>query len=92
MNKYQHSLNKIGNMVTMNFLNIMERTHTKEEYKILQELVDKETPMKPIKNDKLCHNQFSDLCPTCRTTLLYKSAGCHNNECRQRIDWSEHNV
>ena len=74
------------------FKKIISQDHNKiytESATLLQELVDKETPKKPIKNEKLNHDQFSDLCPTCRTTLLYKSAGCHNNECRQRIDWRE---
>lgn len=62
-----------------------------EEKDFIKELVDRETPMKPVyripdiswnKNEKLAH------CPTCDWRLDWEQ-GCHNNKCRQRIDWSD---
>lgn len=55
----------------------------------LKELVDRETPKKPTKNDKANHDWNSRFCPNCGYSLLFKGAGCINNDCRQKIDWSE---
>lgn len=64
---------------------------TINDLRTIQELVNKATPKKPVyrildiswnKNEKLAH------CPTCDWRLDW-GQGCHNNKCRQRIDWSE---
>ena len=88
MSKYKEALYEIERELYFDCGIGMDGYNKEKELKLIKELVDKETPMKPVKNDKLSHDQFSDLCPVCGKTLLYKSAGCHNNECRQRIDWS----
>lgn len=84
-NEHQEALNELRR------LSVSERQN--KLYDSLQELVDKETPMKPVyripdiswnKNEKLAH------CPTCDWRLDWEQ-GCHNNKCRQKIDWSNEN-
>jgi hypothetical protein len=82
MNKYQEALNELASY------------YDYDDYpKILQELVDKATPKKPIK--RICKRIgggkiIEDCCPVCKSRLYY-SAACCNNNCRQAIDWSEDN-
>jgi acetyl-CoA carboxylase beta subunit len=66
----------------------------KDNINILQELVDKETPMKPIyENDLVDENIVVDTwayCPNCKEEILYALWGnlnyCPN--CGQHLDWS----
>jgi len=44
----------------------------------------KQIAKKPI------HDSFYYHCPICNG-IVYKGRGCANNECRQKIDWSEDN-
>jgi len=46
--------------------------------------LNKQIPKKPI------HDSFYYYCPICNG-IVYKGRGCANNECRQKIDWSEDN-
>ena len=99
MNKYQKALENFNNCVIrkendypINSLGWEITKKQKDSYSLLQELVDKATPKKPIykkpsitffiPNIKLPH------CPECNTTVTY-TLGCENNECRQAIDWSD---
>lgn len=75
MNKYQEALNDMYAV-----LNDSKRWH--ERKSLLQELVDKETPMKPCYGSDypsgdcpICGNNIGDN-PRCR-------------DCGQKIDWSE---
>lgn len=63
-----------------------------KSFDVLQELVDRATPMKPLykipehkrrkDGEELAH------CPVCEWQLNWKY-GCQNNKCRQCIDWSK---
>lgn len=62
-----------------------------EEFDVLQELVDRATPKKPIKEELVdfCEDDFTRYsCPICNYTLKTNHS-CSNNECRQAIDWSK---
>ena len=59
-----------------------------EEKDFVKELVDRETPKKPTKNDKANHDWNRGFCPNCGQWLSFTGAGCINNDCRQRLDWS----
>ena len=68
----------------------VETERGEESVNLLQKLVDKETPMKPI---KLGDNKFS--CKSCAMAFTVKNLKnrflSHNycHVCGQRIDWSE---
>lgn len=86
MNKYQEALDR---------LNQDSRYQIGNEKMILQELVDRATPKKPIKLFKtywhlgvLYENVERDCCPTCKENLIENKC-CSNNDCRQAIDWSK---
>lgn len=80
MNKYQEALN-----------NLILTARKTEDIRTIQELVDKETPMKPIP----CFTTHQTIkwwaCPRCNAEMLFENQGCRNNDCRQKIDWSEDN-
>ena len=80
MNKYQEALNYLDFYCSVR--------HT-EQQDLLQELVDRETPKKPTKNDKAIHDWNRGFCPNCGQWLLFTGSGCINNDCRQKIDWSD---
>lgn len=100
MNKYQEALEYITprlkdyRTVKEDKFELQYNNKVSNDYNAIQaikELVRKETPVKPVyripdiswnKNEKLPH------CPTC-DWLLGWERGCHNNKCRQKIDWSE---
>lgn len=79
MNKYEEALHYFEK-----YIGVTDNTVTNqlvEEYtNILNELINKETPMKPIKNDRYCGN-----CDKIR--LLPQDNYCKN--CGQKIDWSK---
>ena len=88
MSKYQEALDIISSMNTMNLLTIGERSLTKPLVAKLQELVDKETPMKPI---HLGGNKYS--CKNCSMAFeLNTKVRFVNNQycdvCSQKLDWS----
>ena len=75
-NKYQEALN---------FLDWhCEVAHTKHQ-DLLQELVDKETPMKPMNRYKADFGRRG--CFKCEGLVSYKMAYCP--DCGQKIDWSD---
>ncbi len=83
MNKYQEALKKLCG-----------RCHkdTTEHKEVLQELVDKATPKKPVVVLDDDYNEFgeqliyAEYCPNCSEDLTeVGGAFCHG--CGQRIDW-----
>ena len=80
MNKYQEALKKIKS----DFWDDPAYYGLEEEFNLLQELVDKETPMKVVtwENAKPITR-----CPKCGAGLERKHRYCW--ECRQKLDWSE---
>ena len=76
-NKYKEALNELRQ------LSVSKRQN--EIYDLLQELVDKETPMKP--NGIKCGKCGSWVMEDTRmgTTHFHR---CRNIECEQKIDWS----
>lgn len=93
MNKYQEPFNKIVIEAEL----MAERCNHKldKDIKIIQELIDKETPMKPNyegdgydKDGNIIYDTW--ICPSCETRYEvdydeYKY--CPN--CGQKLDWSE---
>ena len=82
MNKYQEALNNVRKVY-------VESDHYDEEdIRLLQELVDKEKPMKPREaidsRDRFTHYY----CPKCnKKTILIPQEFCLN--CGQKLDWSD---
>lgn len=85
MNKYQEVLNRIKVHVPEYKLinNHIVEVDKHSDLCKLQKLVDKETPMKPPKHDKV-------VCPSCNSKANYghpyTEYCCH---CGQKIDWSD---
>ena len=77
-NKYQEALIKL---VAHNY---STREEKNEHIKVLQELVDKETPMKVIIPKEI---DFA-YCPKCNEKILLGKPNycCH---CGQKLDWSD---
>lgn len=75
-NKYQEALKKLK-------LFFGNSPYTKE-LTILQELVDKETPMKPVRKGKL--NWLH--CPRCDKSLYFENQP-RCQDCGQKLDWSD---
>ena len=61
----------------------------KEEFDLLQELVDKETPKKTIKEPIIRdgYRQYKNYCPICKQELLILGNYCLH--CGQAVDWSD---
>lgn len=102
MNKYQEALDYVNKSVctALNCLGI-EDNKTIENLNILQELVDKETPAKPIKFDEIDNEIYK--CPNCDEEIrsinrwvldnypYHVDSGKTNYcaECGQKLDWSD---
>ena len=88
MNKYQEAYEKAH-----------WSEHTSEWHEAMRdikELVNRATPMKPIRVQKLvkqteCVTRLYLNVPTCPIcgSVLDEDECCKNNDCRQAIDWSE---
>lgn len=98
VNEYQDSLNELYENATNGEDVYIKQKHIKgitECRDVLQELVDKATPKKPIVEAKETKYKKSTIhehiphCPICNTRLFLIGACCPNNECRQAIDWSK---
>lgn len=88
MNKYQKALKTFGNIpFTIGHFRVFKKTDedVEKDYKLLQELVDKETPMKPNNFDKeYCMYN----CPNCsKVNATFKFSYCPH--CGQKLDWSK---
>ena len=76
MNKYQEALNTISRFIE-------QWADCTEEIKVVQELVDKETPKKPLppKDTFFLHQ-----CPNCKVDFIGSSID--RCQCGQKIDWN----
>lgn len=55
--------------------------------KAFEKIIEKQIPKKP--EEYFGRSQiYYYICPSCGT-ILAKGNGCHNNDCNQKIDWSE---
>lgn len=86
MNKYQTCFDRL---ITNNYLTGREK---REYIKIIQELVNKETPMKVKNRETLCYvynePHYYGLCPRCNGAL--KNNGViYCPVCGQKVDWSD---
>lgn len=91
MNKYKEALSSI--LFTMHY-RVKPKALGKcedDNFEILQELVDKATPMKPFKESLQDY-----LCPICESYLSYdglndpiEEAPKYCSHCGQKIDWSK---
>lgn len=83
MRNYQESLTNLINHA---------KPHTNSQLFLqdipnLQDLVDRNTPMKPLNVEFNTHGGVMwGYCPRCNS-LMVGNNGCANNECRQKIDW-----
>lgn len=99
MNKYQEALNRIKT-IDLDMIEDLQTRYEQSHYgihdyptlemsgdiKTLQELVDKETPMKVEEELELFR------CPNCNEKLLlYKCSITYCYECGQKLDWSDNN-
>ena len=103
MNKYQEALNSIEEKTTKiieHCLPAIKIRYCGDEVDILQELVDKATPKKPIKNklgkifllDRLVGIEATYTCPNCGNALLkhYMNERQETRccwDCGQALDW-----
>lgn len=89
MNKYQYKFEKIKeytlNPECARYATASIRSVLRNYLEVLQELVDKETPKKPIK--KLYGHYKCPVCDNCWDPRDWKSKYCEL--CGQRLDWSE---
>jgi len=79
-------------MTSKEALEMLKRcgTNTEEPYEskiieALEKLVERDTPMKPL---KLNNTTFIYWCPKCGCSSILRY-GNHCHECGQRLDWSE---
>ena len=96
-NKYQEALDYVNKSVctALSCLGIDDEQSRKSLH-ILQKLVDKETPMKPIyENDLVDENIVVDTwayCPKCKEEIDHDRWGeKYCSHCGQKIDWSDTN-
>lgn len=93
-NKQQETLNKLRFAVSI--AQDLPYKECNELCDILQKLVDKETPMKPIyENDLVDENIVVDTwayCPKCKEELEHNRWGeKYCSYCGQKLDWSDIN-
>ena len=89
MNKYQEAVDTLRT-APMRFDQDLYDDH-KEEIDLLQELVNKATPKKTIKEPiiKNGYRQYKNYCPICKQELLILGNYCLH--CGQAVDWSDNN-
>ena len=94
MNKYQLALEVFSDNTKLTQHNIDELQWANE---VIIELIDKETPTKPIWEQNPCVSWESisvPLCPKCKANLIINGTSykrCLNELCEQKIDWSDEN-
>lgn len=97
MNKYQEALNHIRLVCLVNSDDDEDITEYDKRVinnlNILQELVDKAIPKKPINKATYTYDDipFTALCPNCKENLGYESQNLYKccYKCGQAIDWSD---
>ena len=82
MNKYREALDKLYEGYQYG----MAGRHYTD---ILQELVDKATPKKPVRFKDKCYISLPK-CPICKT-IPHTGNQKYCDECGQKLDWSEAN-
>ena len=98
MNKYQEALNKTNFILRKlsgwsgkDLSEIDNQYDLFNNQALIQELVDKSTPKKPIvqtfKSPYLKSYINKGFCPQCNQEVEEDNC-CSNNDCRQAIDWS----
>lgn len=93
MNKYQEALSSVlftmHNRVKPKALGRCEDSNLD----LLQELVDRATPKKPInktKNSNICYENYDIvICPHCGKKLKLKSKGKYCDKCGGALNWSD---
>lgn len=86
MSKYQESLDRLNTINMVNFMGDKELIkHKDKDVQTLQELVDKETPMKVKHNVDWIWHKYG--CGSCDNELDWKFLYCPY--CGQKLDWSE---
>ena len=75
MNKYQEALRKVKFIIDDEWGNGVSDEN--EDIQVLQELVEKETPKKPIKNEHIVMEEHI------KTKIEYECPHCHAPECRR---------
>ena len=95
MNKYQEALQlmKVSNMRIIDEIRDFCNKYNENPFVVLQELVDKETPMKPYKDD-LSYSGYR--CSNCHSNIYeLRSHNVVNTPyciwCGQKLDWSDEN-
>lgn len=97
---YANAIQEVSNSWYRRNMPIEEETYEEiEEYSnILQELINRSTPMKPElmrdDDDEEVYNPIPSIrywyaCPVCGSMIYCEGEGCPNNNCRQAIDWSD---
>ena len=85
MNKYQEALNKVYEIISD--LDFGSQKECAIQLKMIQELVDKETPKKPIRFKNSIYISLPK-CPICKT-IPHTGNQKYCDECGQKLDWSE---
>lgn len=88
MNKYQEAWNNVKSLAETS--DYYKPYNDDKDIKLIQELVEKETPVKFVKSYSR-YGTESWLCPNCRRKLKRAWQECNNYcpKCGQMIDWSE---
>lgn len=86
MNKYQEALDNLSSIAewTQNMNSIREYVSK------LQELVNKETPIKPLIKRNTHGHLMWGTCDVCKSEdPIWFGQRCSNDTCGQKIDWSD---
>ena len=92
MNKYQEALNRIKVHVPDYKLinNHIVEVDKHSDLCKLQELIDRETPMKPIIKRNTHGHIMWGICDICKSREpIWFGQRCSNDTCGQKIDWSD---
>ena len=85
MNKYQEALYELSIQTDKE---VVFQEQINGFVSVLQELVDRATPKKPILKISKWSGRGTHSCPVCDWDV-FKSQCCSNNDCRQAIDWNK---
>lgn len=85
MNKYQWALHRLWSAINRNEYLIYDK-------QLMEELVEKATPKRPIGIDEALDSDFDmtylvGLCPNCNSPVNEYQKGC--SQCLQALDWSK---
>lgn len=85
MNKYQEALSNIRYYYAQSQkYKKLQKYNAKRQLETLQELVDKDTPKKPIQKAA-----GRTVCPNCERSIAREVSPRYCSVCGQRLDWSE---